>query len=332
MPANYRVAPAMAFFGNPNIQNGEGMHFLGFSRGDVTVSPNLNIVTGRVDQVGVSPLADAVWASGHGPQATIPLIDEDQIKLVEYVLGSDYLADGDNATVGTLTKGTGSTSAAAITISSIDPGSDVQEGTYTLTVTTGGAAGTSSPAVFRLVDPSGKIVDSAIVIGDSTNTQLSLDSLAVTGAVTAGDFWTVEISDVDASWGIGSGFSKIEVKGTLALIPVNELSRGTNGVNAPNGQWFPAAVCTNFGDFVNNLPEGNDAFQAHEAVFMSTYLDFDDRPLTVGGALRTAENRNLLPRSHRNFFKGSPRSMAALSLGGVDYARPVWHLPPVTLA
>ena len=231
MPANYRVAPVMCFYGNPNIAAGAGMHFLGFSRGDVTVSPNLNIVTGRVDQVGTSPLADAVWASGHGPQATIPLIDEDIDKMVEYVLGSAKQTRGSNT-----------------------------------------------------------------------------------------------------SWGIGSGFTKLEDIGTLAMIPVNELSTGTNGIDAPNGQWFPAAVCTNFGDFVNNLPEGNDAFQAHEVTFMSTYMDFDARRTTTAGNARTGTSRILLPKSHRNFFKGSPNSMTAQTLGSDTYATASWSLPAVALA
>ena len=231
MAENYRVAPIMAFYGNPNIPNGAGMHFLGLTRGDATVSPNLNIATGKADQVGTSPIATAVWASGHAPQATLPLIDEDIDKLVEYVLGSEKLS----------------------------------------------AAGVES-------------------------------------------------------WGIGSGFTRIESIGTLALVPVNELGVGTNGIDSPNSQWFPAAVCTNFGDLVNNLPEGNDAFQPHDAVFMATYLDFDDRKLTAVGAARAGASRTLLPKSHRVFFKGSPRSMEMVSLGGVGYAVPSWSLPAVALA
>ena len=330
MAENYRVAPIMAFYGNPNIPNGAGMHFLGLTRGDVTTSPNLNVTTGKADQVGTSPIATAVWASGHAPQATLPLIDEDQLKLVEYVLGSDYLADGANATIGAIAADAGNTG--VVTTGAVSAGEDVIEGIYTLVCTTAGAPVANSTARFHLVSPEGRVVVRDIAVGAVDTTHLSLAALTVTTAVIVGDEWTFAVSDVDASWGIGSGFTRINVIGTLALIPVNELGVGTNGIGAPNGQWFPGAVCTNFGDLVNNLPEGNDAFQPHDAVFMATYLDFDDRPQSIGG-LKTADaNRVLLPKSHRVFFKGSPRSMRMVSLGGVDYAVPSWSLPAVALA
>ena len=231
MAENIRVAPMLAFYGNPNIALGAGMTFLGYTRNNITASANLNVVTGKVDQVGMSPLATSVWASGHAPQAVLPLIDEDKDKLSTYVLGS------------------------------------------------------------------AKIVNAG-----------------------------------KESWGIGAGFVRIASIGTLALIPVHEASIGTNGIDAPNGQWFPAAVCTNLGDFISNLPEGNDAHQPHETTFMGCYLDFDDRPTAAGGAARAGAMRSLLPKTHRTFFIGSPGSMPVESLGGVDYAAPAWSLPPTALA
>ena len=153
----YRVGPCYAFMGDPTVAAGAGMEFLGFTRGDVTVAPNLNISTGRVDQIGMSGLAEAAWSGGLNPVATVPLVDEDKDKIAVLVQA------GKKQTNGTL-----------------------------------------------------------------------------------------------VSFGFGSGFQKLESLGTLALIPYDELDVGTNGVDAPNGIWFPAAVAFDFGNLIYNTPEGTD--------------------------------------------------------------------------
>ena len=328
MAENIRVAPVLAYYGNPNIPNGAGMLFLGYTRNNVTASANLNVVTGKVDQVGMSPLATSVWASGHAPQAVLPLIDEDKDKLVRYVLGSKL------STTGAVVPANGAADAGNTgnaTVTQVSAGGgDIQAGTYTVRCTTAGNAGS---ARYSLIAPDGTTVAQDIRSGTPLDgSHLDLTVTAGSDNVVVGDEWTIEVSGGTTSWGIGAGFTRISVIGTLALLPVHEAGMGTNGIEAPNAQWFPAAVCTNFGDLISNLPEGNDAHQPHEASFVSMYMDFDARPVAVGGARQAGADRVLLPKSHRNFFTGSPTTMPAESLGGVNYRLAEWSLPPAALA
>ena len=230
----HRVGPCFAFMGNPNIASGAGMTFLGFTRGDVTVAPNINISTGRVDQIGMSGLAESAWSGGLDPVASLPLIDEDKDKLEK------------------------------------------------------------------------------LIIAGKKQTNSSKES-----------------------FGFGSGFTKLTAGGinTLALIPYDELTQGTNGVDAPNGVWFPAAIAFDFGNLVYNLPEGtDDAHVVHEVQVRGLRLDFDSRPKTAGGASLTAATRRAIPPEHRVMFIGPPSSIpdAALTIGGVAYTAnkiSAWSLP-----
>ena len=113
------------------------------------------------------------------------------------------------------------------------------------------------------------------------------------------------------SFGFGSGFKKFtptEV-GTLALIPSDELSVGTNGVDAPNGVWLPAAVCVDIGSFMYSLPDNNnDAMSRRSTQFRGLRLQYDVRP-TSGNTLLTGNARRQIPASHRICFIGPPGSV-----------------------
>lgn len=96
----YRVGPCWAFLGNPLTASGADMTFIGKTRGDVTVAPNVSISLGRVDQQGVTPLPDAVFFSGLAPIVTLPLVDEDKAKMAEYLTGATLESNGGFDAVG----------------------------------------------------------------------------------------------------------------------------------------------------------------------------------------------------------------------------------------
>lgn len=98
MAADLRVGPCHIYLGNPTIANGTGMVYLGATRGDVRVSPNVNVSTGRADQYGSAPLATAVYTGGPRPVAIAPLVDEEKAKLVHQIIGSELItANGETA-------------------------------------------------------------------------------------------------------------------------------------------------------------------------------------------------------------------------------------------
>lgn len=209
---SHRVGPCYAFIGDPTQAAGAGMIYLGLTRGDVRVSPNINVALGRADQSGSTPRADAVFTTGPTPVVSVPLVDEDKAKLVEYITGS---------------------------------------------------------------------------------------SSAVVGAHTA--------------LGFGSGFSQITEANvpTLALIPVAEIASGTNGIEAENAIWMPAAIANGVGDFIFNLPEGEDVFQPHETQFVGLYREEDQDGVP-----------NAIPANARVMFMGSPEAFTDLATE--------WSLPALS--
>lgn len=83
-----RVGPCHVYLGDPTQAAGAGMKYLGHTRGDVTVTPGVNVAFGRADQLGRTPLADAVYVTGPTPVVSIPLLDEERAKLNKYIHGS----------------------------------------------------------------------------------------------------------------------------------------------------------------------------------------------------------------------------------------------------
>jgi len=88
MAENLRVGPAYVLLGDPTTASGADMVYLGKTRGDVVVNPNIQIATGRADQSGSTPLAGSVFFSGIAPVATVPLLDEDKTKMKQYLAGA----------------------------------------------------------------------------------------------------------------------------------------------------------------------------------------------------------------------------------------------------
>lgn len=211
MPDTFRVGPALLFYGNPGTLNGTDMTYLGLTKGDVSVTPNVRIALGMADQTGMTPRSDAAYRVGLAPIVSAPLLDEAKTILQKLLPGSSVVT----------------------------------------------AAGKTSLA-------------------------------------------------------FGSGFSKIAEAdiGTLAIIPVDEKAQGTNGIDAVNGIWLPAAISNQFGSLVFRLPdEGEDsAFNPHETQFAGL------RRVTnwgLGGALTEAA---------RTMFIGPPGAHGL-----------TWYLPAVTL-
>ena len=327
----HRVGPCYVFVGNPNIPRGEGMAFLGFTRGDVTVAPNINISTGRVDQIGMSGLAGSAWSGGLDPSITTPLIDEDKDKLLEYILGSRYRSSG--SAVGAAVKV--HSGGASLVFTSVTPRDEVRNGSYQVICTTAGNAATSR---WQLRDPYGKVIESDIEVGVGATDGAVANNhirfkIAQTGTAVLANSYTLPVTGAQASIGFGSGFTALDVIGTLAMIPYDELDQGTNGVDAPNGIWVPAAVCYDLGNWVYNLPEGtDDAHVVHECMFRGLRLDFDTRAVTRSGSALTGTNRRAVPPEHRVMFIGPPSSIpdTALTIGGVDYTTnkiAAWNLP-----
>lgn len=315
----HRVGPCYLFAGNPNIPQGAGMESLGFTRGDVTVAPNINVSTGRVDQRGQSALAGSAWSGGVDPMVTMPLIDEDKDKLAAYLQAGEKRESGALAVSGSIFE-RGVTGISAIAIAA---GRTPAAGTWTIRATSGTQG--------QVYNPDGVAVGvaanfSAIAFADFTFT----GNLAVTPAAVAGEIlarWTV--SGAVEAFGFGSGFEKYPVLNSLALIPQDEIGIGANGIDAPNAVWLPGFVVTDFGNLVYNLPEStDDAHVVHEVQARGLLLDFDARPTVAGGAVRTGTAQALLAKKFRCVFIGSPNALPAVTVGADTYAKPAWSLPP----
>lgn len=205
-----RIGPAYLFYGNPTTALGVNMKFLGVTKGDVKVTPGIQIARGFADQAGSTARADSVYRVGAEPRVGVPLLDEEKAKL-------------------------------------------------------------------RLLLPG--------------------SSLVTANAATA--------------LGFGSGFAKIATAdiGTLCVLPIDQASQGTNGIDATDAVWFPGAIVTEFGDLTYALPdEGDDTvFSPRDTVFACLYRETDH----AGTAI---------PAAGRVGWIGSPK---ALGLTG-------WTLPAPT--
>lgn len=182
-----RLGTFHVFYGNPCTALGAGMQYLGKTRGDIKLNPDLGIMSGRADQTGRTALADTVYDSGPRPMVQVPFVDEEKTKLLKQFLN-------------------------------------------------------------------------ASLVTDSTNSAM----------------------------GFSDGPSKIAVTAieTLALIPVDEIAEGTNGIDAPNAIWLPRAIPQSPGEFTFNLPDGDDILNPHTVEFMAAYYETDQDGDTVNAALR----------------------------------------------
>jgi len=88
----YNIGPCLALLGDPTTAS--GMTYLGPTRGNVTIQPQIQIHTGMVDQSGMIPRADAIFNSGPQPVASVPLVDEAIEKLQLLLSGSSVQTSG----------------------------------------------------------------------------------------------------------------------------------------------------------------------------------------------------------------------------------------------
>lgn len=112
----------------------------------------------------------------------------------------------------------------------------------------------------------------------------------------------------ETALGFGDGFAKIPLASvpTLILVPIDEVSQGTNGIDADNMVVLPAAIARDFGQLTFSLPEGDDVFQPHEVQF--------------AGLLREADHASAaIPTGHRAMFYGPPKALGL-----------TWYLPAAT--
>ncbi len=204
-----RRGPCHIFVGDPTTASGADMQYVGYTRGDVVFSPNLNISRGFADQTGLTPLAESVRDVGATPVLTVPMIDEEFTKMLAYM-----------------------------------------QGAIQVTNTTKSALGFSSgPAA-------------------------------------------VAIADVP----------------TVALIPVDEIASGTNGIDSANAIWLPRAIAVSVGDFTHNNEQSDDDFNPHTVEFHALYSETDQDGQTINAALRRG-------------FIGTPNADTGLT----------WSLPAVAV-
>lgn len=91
----FRVGPAHIFAGNFLDSSGfTDVKYVGKTRGDVVVRPNVAIARGRADQLGNAAMTDAVWLGGYAPEISIPLVDEDPDKLAIFMPGATVATSG----------------------------------------------------------------------------------------------------------------------------------------------------------------------------------------------------------------------------------------------
>ena len=96
---------------------------------------------------------------------------------------------------------------------------------------------------------------------------------------------------------LGAGVQRIPVADikTLCIIPVDEVDKGTNGIDAPNAWWFPRAICNAFGAITFALPDGDDNLSAftRDTSIISLYHEKDQAGSNV-------------PKDARPGFRGAP--------------------------
>jgi len=95
-----RRGPCHIFLGDPTTALGADMKYLGYTRGDVSFAPNINISRGFADQTGLTPLASSIRDVGATPVLTAPLIDEDLAKMIQYIMGGTTVSDAGNSAMG----------------------------------------------------------------------------------------------------------------------------------------------------------------------------------------------------------------------------------------
>jgi len=94
------LGPFHVFKGDPTTASGAGMTYLGKTRGDITLNPNLGIMTGFADQTGRTPLADVVYDAGPKPMVQVPFVDEEKAKMIKYFENGEIVTNTTKEAIG----------------------------------------------------------------------------------------------------------------------------------------------------------------------------------------------------------------------------------------
>lgn len=122
------LGPYYVFKGDPTTASGADMVYLGKTRGDITLNPNLGIMTGFADQTGRTPLADTVYDSGPLPVVQVPFVDEEKAKMIKYFENGAIVTNSSNSAIG-FSSGIGKIAIADIDALALIPVSQIAEGT-----------------------------------------------------------------------------------------------------------------------------------------------------------------------------------------------------------
>lgn len=93
---DYRIGPCYAFEGDFLDNSGAftDVTYLGTTRGDTRVLPQMAIARSKVDQLGAAPVAEGIFLGGIAPMIEIPFVDEDKTKLSKLFPGSSVVTSG----------------------------------------------------------------------------------------------------------------------------------------------------------------------------------------------------------------------------------------------
>lgn len=95
-----QIGPFYVFKGDPTTASGADMVYLGMTRGDITLNPDLGIMTGYADQTGRTPLADAVYDAGPKPVVQVPFVDEEKAKMIKYIENGEIVTNSTKSAIG----------------------------------------------------------------------------------------------------------------------------------------------------------------------------------------------------------------------------------------
>lgn len=250
-----RVGPCNAFIGNPVTAAGAGMTFLGGLRDAVVVQVTPETLGGRMDQSGSNERADSQYVTGTMVEVTIPLLDEEKVKLDAVLPDSEIAA--------------GAAAAAWAAATAYTAGDRVTDSGMTYSATRDHTSAT------------GDVADGAPSEAMSTAWQLD--------------------TSVNATLGFGGGsfrvIPEVEVP-ALCLIPIAQGNVGTNGVEAPEGEWFPGVRITALGQLTHSMPDPgtDDSIPRHAVTFKALLRETDQG----GTAIRD---------KFQVYFRGAPTNI-----------------------
>ena len=100
MSFNPQLGPFYVFKGDPTTAAGAGMTYLGQTRGDIKLNPDLGIMVGYADQTGRTPLADVAYDSGPKPIVQVPFVDEEKLKMIKYFENGEIVTNTTKEAIG----------------------------------------------------------------------------------------------------------------------------------------------------------------------------------------------------------------------------------------